>query len=177
MVTVPDQEGVDRMLECSKCGSSNAVGSNFCSKCGNALSSAQAVNDTTRVLLIPEEDARTLEISAEDADVLSKLPAGHAMLIVTRGPDVGARYLLEKPVVTVGRSTRSDIFLDDITVSRHHAEFSLSDGVISLVDKGSLNGSYVNRTLVDNSAVLRPGDEVQIGKFRMLFFVSEHGMK
>lgn len=165
------------MLECSKCGSTNAVGSNFCSTCGHPLNQAAATSDTTRVLLIPEEDARTLELSAEDADVLSTLPAGHAMLIVTRGPDVGARYLLDKPTVTVGRSTKSDIFLDDITVSRHHAEFVLADGTITLVDKGSLNGSYVNRTLVDNSAALRPGDEVQIGKFRMLFFVSEHGMK
>lgn len=165
------------MLECSKCGNTNAVGSNFCSACGNPLNQAAVTNDTTRVLLIPEEDARTLELSAEDADVLSTLPAGNAMLIVTRGPDVGARHLLNKPTVSVGRSTKSDIFLDDITVSRHHADFVLVDGAITLVDKGSLNGSYVNRTLVDNSVVLRPGDEVQIGKFRMLFFVSEHGMK
>ena len=163
------------MIDCSKCGHSNPVGSNFCSKCGNALPAS--VSETTRVIIVPEEDPRTLEISAEDADALSTLPAGNALLIVTRGPDVGARYLLDKDIVTAGRSPKSDIFLDDITVSRDHAEFVMRDGQISLVDKGSLTGTYVNRTLVDPAAVLRPGDEVQIGKFRMLFFVSEHGLR
>lgn len=164
------------MIDCPKCGHSNPAGSNFCSKCGNALSPAPSASETTRVIVVPEEDARTLEISAEDADALSTLPAGNALLIVTRGPDVGARYLLDKDIITAGRSPKCDIFLDDITVSRHHAELVKSDGQISLVDKGSLNGTYVNRTLVDQAAVLRPGDEVQIGKFRMLFFVSEHGL-
>lgn len=164
------------MIDCSKCGHSNAAGSNFCSRCGTALAPAGSASETTRVIVAPEEDPRTLEISAEDADALSSLPAGHAMLIVTRGPDVGARYLLDKEVVTAGRSPKSDIFLDDITVSRHHAEFVMGEGQVKLVDKGSLNGTYVNRTLVDQAAVLRPGDEVQIGKFRMLFFVSEHGL-
>ena len=98
-------------------------------------------------------------------------------MIVTRGPDVGARYLLDKEVVTAGRSPKSDIFLDDITVSRHHAEFMMRDGQVMLVDKGSLNGTYVNRTLVDQAAQLRPGDEVQIGQFRLLLFVSEHGLR
>ncbi len=165
------------MIECSKCGHSNPAGSNFCSKCGNALLPAASMSETTRVIVVPEEDPRTLEISAEDADALRTLPAGNAMLIVTRGPDVGARYLLDKDIVTAGRSPNSDIFLDDITVSRDHAEFVMSEGQISLVDKGSLNGTYVNRTLVDQEAILRPGDEVQIGKFRMLFFVSEHGLR
>lgn len=164
------------MIDCSKCGHSNPVGSNFCSNCGTALVPAGTVSDTTRVIVAPEEDPRTLEISAEDADALSNLPAGNALLIVTRGPDVGARYLLDQEVVTAGRSPKSDIFLDDITVSRHHAEFVMRAGEVTLVDKGSLNGTYVNRTLVDHAAVLRPGDEVQIGKFRMLYFVSEHGL-
>ena len=74
------------MIDCSKCGHSNPVGSNFCSKCGNALPAS--VSETTRVIIVPEEDPRTLEISAEDADALSTLPAGNALLIVTRGPDV-----------------------------------------------------------------------------------------
>ena len=63
-----------------------------------------------------------------------------------------------------------------ITVSRHHAKFTMQDGQMTITDLGSLNGTYVNRTLVDGSAVLRPGEEVQIGKFRMVFFVSEHGL-
>ncbi len=99
------------------------------------------------------------------------------MLIVTRGPDVGARYLLDKETVTAGRSPKSDIFS-----GRHHGfppprRVRDGEGQVTLVDKGSLNGTYVNRTLVDQAAVLRPGDEVQIGKFRMLFFVSEHGLR
>ena len=165
------------MIDCSKCGHSNPVGSNYCSKCGNALTAAASASETTRVIVTPEEDPRTLEISAEDADALSSLPAGNALLIVTRGPDVGARYLLDQEIVTAGRSPKSDIFLDDITVSRHHAEFVMRDGQVNLIDKGSLNGTYVNRTLVDQAAMLRQGDEVQIGKFRMLFFVSEHGLR
>lgn len=165
------------MIDCSKCGHSNPVGSNFCSKCGTTLTPTGSGTETTRVIIVPEEDPRTLEISAEDADALSSLPAGNALLIVTRGPDVGARYRLDKEIVTAGRSPKSDIFLDDITVSRHHAEFVMREGQVTLVDKGSLNGTYVNRSLVDQAAVLRPGDEVQIGKFRMLFFVSEHGLR
>ena len=103
------------MIDCSKCGHSNPVGSNYCSKCGNALTAAASASETTRVIVTPEEDPRTLEISAEDADALSSLPAGNALLIVTRGPDVGARHLLDKESVTAGRSPKSDIFLDDIT--------------------------------------------------------------
>ena len=136
------------MIDCSKCGHSNPVGSNYCSKCGNALTAAASASETTRVIVTPEEDPRTLEISAEDADALSSLPAGNALLVVTRGPGVGARYLLDQEIVTAGRSPKSDIFLDDITVSRHHAEFVMRDGQVNLIDKGSLNGTYVNRCCV-----------------------------
>ncbi|SER61708.1 Inner membrane component of T3SS domain-containing protein [Propionibacterium cyclohexanicum] len=124
-----------------------------------------------------EEDAPRTEISAEDTAAVSALPEGNALLIVTRGPDVGARYLLDQQQTTAGRSPDCDIFLDDITVSRHHARFDMVGGEVRITDLGSLNGTYVNRTLVDGSAVLRPGEEVQIGKFRMVFFVSEHGLR
>ncbi len=164
------------MVDCAKCGHANPEGSNFCSHCGASLTSHASLSDTTRVIIFPEEEARSIELSAEDADALQELPAGNALLIVTRGPDVGARYRLDKEVVTAGRSPKSDIFLDDITVSRHHAQFVMKDHSVSIVDNRSLNGTYVNRTLVDHEAILRPGDEVQIGKFRMLFFVSERGL-
>ena len=92
------------------------------------------------------------------------------MLVVRRGPNLGAQFLLDQDETTAGRSTRSDIFLDDITVSRHHVKFIRQpDGRMIIEDQGSLNGTYVNRTLVDGSAVLRDGDEVQIGKFRMTY--------
>jgi pSer/pThr/pTyr-binding forkhead associated (FHA) protein len=92
--------------------------------------------------------------------------------VVTRGPNVGARYLLGQNVVQAGRHPESDIFLDDITVSRRHVEISpLDDGRYTLRDVGSLNGTYVNRERIDE-ATLAPGDEVQIGKFKLVYLVA-----
>ena len=95
-------------------------------------------------------------------------PAGAAVLIVKRGPNAGARFLLDQETTTAGRHPESDIFLDDVTVSRRHAEFRLNDGTFEVVDVGSLNGTYVNRE-PRNSQVLSIGDEIQIGKFRLVF--------
>lgn len=96
------------------------------------------------------------------------LPVGSALLVVKRGPNAGSRFLLDQPSTSAGRHPDSDIFLDDVTVSRRHAEFRLDSGEFQVVDVGSLNGTYVNREPVD-SAVLANGDEVQIGKFRLVF--------
>jgi pSer/pThr/pTyr-binding forkhead associated (FHA) protein len=96
------------------------------------------------------------------------LPSGSALLVVKRGPNAGSRFLLDQPTTSAGRHPDSDIFLDDVTVSRRHAEFRLEGGEFQVVDVGSLNGTYVNREPVD-SAVLANGDEVQIGKFRLVF--------
>ena len=85
-----------------------------------------------------------------------------------RGPNAGARFLLDHDVTTSGRHPDSDIFLDDVTVSRRHAEFHRESGVFTVRDVGSLNGTYVNRERVE-SATLSNGDEVQIGKFRLVF--------
>ena len=95
-------------------------------------------------------------------------PAGAAILIVKRGPNAGARFLLDQETTTAGRHPESDIFIDDVTVSRRHAEFRLNDGTFEVVDVGSLNGTYVNRE-PRNSQVLSIGDEIQIGKFRLVF--------
>ena len=95
-------------------------------------------------------------------------PAGAAILIVKRGPNAGARFLLDQETTTAGRHPESDFFLDDVTVSRRHAEFRLNDGTFEVVDVGSLNGTYVNRE-PRNSQVLSIGDEIQIGKFRLVF--------
>ena len=101
-------------------------------------------------------------------------PAGAAILIVKRGPNAGARFLLDQETTTAGRHPESDIFLDDVTVSRRHAEFRLNDGTFEVVDVGSLNGTYVNRE-PRNSQVLSIGDEIQIGKFRLVFIAGpEH---
>jgi pSer/pThr/pTyr-binding forkhead associated (FHA) protein len=96
------------------------------------------------------------------------LPPGTALLAVRRGPNAGARFLLDHDVTTSGRHPDSDIFLDDVTVSRRHAEFHRDSGIFTVRDVGSLNGTYVNRERVE-SATLSNGDEVQIGKFRLVF--------
>lgn len=102
------------------------------------------------------------------------LPAGSALLVVKRGPNAGSRFLLDQPTTSAGRHPDSDIFLDDVTVSRRHAEFRQDDDEFQVVDVGSLNGTYVNREPVD-SAVLANGDEVQIGKFRLVFLTGPRG--
>lgn len=102
------------------------------------------------------------------------LPAGSALLVVKRGPNAGSRFLLDQAITSAGRHPDSDIFLDDVTVSRRHAEFRLENNEFHVVDVGSLNGTYVNREPVD-SAVLANGDEVQIGKFRLVFLTGPKG--
>jgi len=102
------------------------------------------------------------------ATATSLAPSRSAVLLVIRGPNAGSKFLLDQPVTSAGRHPDSDIFLDDVTVSRRHAEFRLESDEFQVVDVGSLNGTYVNREPVD-SAVLANGDEVQIGKFRLVF--------
>ncbi|MBC8091459.1 MAG: FHA domain-containing protein [Pseudonocardia sp.] len=102
------------------------------------------------------------------------LPAGAALLVVKRGPNAGSRFLLDRVSTSAGRHPDSDIFLDDVTVSRRHAEFRRDAGEFVVVDVGSLNGTYVNREPVD-TAVLADGDEVQIGKFRLVFITGRPG--
>lgn len=96
------------------------------------------------------------------------LPEGAALLVVKRGPNAGARFLLDQDSTTAGRHPEADIFLDDVTVSRRHAEFRRKDDSYEVVDVGSLNGTYVNRE-PRNSELLSDGDEIQIGKFRLVF--------
>jgi len=97
-------------------------------------------------------------------------------LVVLKGPGAGARYLLNEETTVAGRSPKSDIFLDDITVSRAHALFTREQGSYRIEDKGSLNGTYVNRQLLKEAVLLRNGDEVQIGKFKMVFFLGSSGI-
>ena len=121
---------------------------------------------------IPILDADTEEMTASDVSAVENLPAGSAMLLVQRGPDSGARFLLDSDAVSVGRHPDSDIFLDDISVSRRHGVFarSGSGGGYTVTDLGSLNGTYVNRDRIDSEISLSGGDEVQIGKYRLIYF-------
>ncbi len=106
---------------------------------------------------------------------LEALSAGSALLVVKRGPNAGSRFQLDKDVVSAGRHPQSDIFLDDVTVSRRHAEFRRSGADFEVSDVGSLNGTYVNREPVE-SAQLSNGDEVQIGKFRLVFLTGDQSI-
>jgi pSer/pThr/pTyr-binding forkhead associated (FHA) protein len=119
---------------------------------------------------IPILDADTEEMSASDVSAVENLPAGSAMLLVQRGPDSGARFLLDSDTVSVGRHPDSDIFLDDISVSRRHGVFTRSGAGYAVSDLGSLNGTYVNRDRIDGDVTLTGGDEVQIGKYRLIYF-------
>jgi pSer/pThr/pTyr-binding forkhead associated (FHA) protein len=110
-------------------------------------------------------------VSLEEQEIIAALPASSALLIVRRGPNVGARFLLDKDVTISGRHPEADIFLDDVTVSRRHAEFVRHGSSFEVRDMGSLNGTYVDGVLIDQ-ALLHEGTEVQVGKFRMTFYPS-----
>lgn len=115
-----------------------------------------------------EFDMSHLGLREDARKAVEALPEGSALLVVQRGPNVGARFLLDSQRVVVGRSPNADIFLDDVTVSRKHAEFVATPQGYVVRDTGSLNGTYVNRERVEK-AQLSGGDEVQIGKFRMTY--------
>ena len=111
------------------------------------------------------------DLTDVEREAIDALPSRAALLLVRSGPTAGARYLLDTDVTTVGRHPEADIFFDDVTVSRRHAEITRTGAVFELVDQRSLNGSYVNGERVDR-AVLIDGSEVRIGKFRLNFFAS-----
>jgi len=121
-----------------------------------------------------EADPGVEETAETTLSGLEPVARGTALLVVKRGPNAGSRFILDKNVVTAGRHPESDIILDDVTVSRRHAEFTrVADGY-EVADTGSLNGTYVNREAVESSA-LANGDEVQIGKFRLVFLTGGPG--
>jgi pSer/pThr/pTyr-binding forkhead associated (FHA) protein len=164
---------------CTNCGKSNPDDARFCSQCGTRLVTAEggdtggepgAESTATITFGAPEKvDTSDRKLSPVDAAAVDALPPGHALLVVQRGPGAGSRFLLDLDLVRAGRHPDSDIFLDDVTVSRRHAEFHRSGSSFSVRDAGSLNGTYVNRDRIDN-VELRAGDEVQIGKYRLVFF-------
>jgi pSer/pThr/pTyr-binding forkhead associated (FHA) protein len=167
------------MPYCSQCGSQNSDNARFCSQCGTPLAppaSEPAPNDATTTITfgVPatSESEERASLNAADAAAVDALPVGSALLVVQRGPGAGSRYLLDTDLSTVGRHPESDIFLDDITVSRRHVEFRRGDGTFRVHDVGSLNGTYLNGDRVDD-AELQNGDEVRIGKFRLIFFASD----
>jgi uncharacterized OB-fold protein len=149
---------------CNNCGHRNPPASNFCSSCGAPLEHG---GDDATITLVPVD--ATGEVGEDEITVgLEGLPDGVGMLVVKRGPNAGSKFMLDADVTRAGRHPESDIFLDDITVSRRHAEFQRGDAGYVVRDVGSLNGTYLNRERIDEDR-LANGDEVQIGKFKLVF--------
>lgn len=126
-------------------------------------------DDTTITFAAIESD----DDGADELDLhLDELEANQALLVAVKGPNTGAKYLIDTPITRIGRHPDSEIFLDDITVSRRHSEISSEGGKFVVKDAGSLNGTYVNRERVDKSS-LASSDELQVGKFRFVFYAGE----
>lgn len=115
--------------------------------------------------------AHGLDLDPDAAEALAALPSGSAILIVQRGPGIGSRFLLDSDLALAGRHPDAEIFLDDVTVSRRHAEFARTGTVFTVRDLGSLNGTYVGGRLVESEELV-DGVDVQIGKFRLTFYAS-----
>ncbi len=176
------------MQSCTQCGHGNPAESRFCSNCGAALRAGGAAPEApvapsaspgeTSTITInggiepPEVAEKTDGLSSGDQAAIDALPPGSALLVVRRGPNSGSRFLLDSDTTTAGRHPSSDIFLDDVTVSRRHAEFVRVEDGFAVRDVGSLNGTYVNRERIDEIA-LTGGDEVQVGKYRLVFHPSQ----
>ena len=151
-------------MYCTRCGHPNKDEARYCANCGAAL------QEETTLGITP------IEVEGEGGDEFpfpeDELDPGQALLLVKHGPNAGSTFLIENDVTSAGRNPESDVFLDDITVSRKHAEIRRQEDGFSIHDLGSMNGTYVNRERVDQTK-LAAGDEVQIGKFRLVFFVGE----
>jgi pSer/pThr/pTyr-binding forkhead associated (FHA) protein len=142
----------------------------------DATAEPDSESELTSTLSIGVPDVEVADGPAADPDqaAVEALPAGSALLVVRRGPNAGSRFGLDVDLVTAGRHPESDIFLDDVTVSRRHAQFVRIEGGYLVKDVGSLNGTYVNRQRIDE-AVLSGGDEVQIGKYRLVYLSGPAG--
>jgi pSer/pThr/pTyr-binding forkhead associated (FHA) protein len=170
------------MPSCTQCGHSNAEDARFCSNCGAALRPAPATtgSETSTITIsgggfeTGEAAEKSEGLSGADQAAVDALPPGSALLVVRRGPNSGSRFLLDSETTTAGRHPSSDIFLDDVTVSRRHAEFVRAGEGFAVRDVGSLNGTYVNRERIDETP-LAGGDEVQVGKYRLVFYPSQQG--
>ena len=159
-------------MSCTHCGHQTPADANFCGNCGRPL--GKPTDQTTGALRAEDiaESTESVEPGFDAGTIINELEPGTALLVAIRGPNRGSRFLLDRDVITVGRHPDSDIFLDDITVSRRHAEFRRDANRFWIHDVGSLNGTYVNGKRADDQ-LLETGDEVQIGKFKLMAFVAE----
>jgi pSer/pThr/pTyr-binding forkhead associated (FHA) protein len=153
-------------MTCRQCGHANEPAARFCSSCGAPLDGDES---TASLAAIEPEEAR---LAAHGP--LDELPEGVAVVVVQRGPNAGSVFGLERDQVSAGRHPDSQIFLDDITVSRHHAVIDHTDTGFAVRDVGSLNGTYVNHERVED-APLHDGDEIQIGRYVLTFHLGQAG--
>lgn len=152
------------MSVCPQCHEVNPPSARFCAACGS------------RLFELPEETTGSLDVvdpallvAGDSAENLEPEPAGgYGFLMIQIGQEAGSWFQLDRRTMSIGRHPDSDIFLNDVTVSRRHAEITLRDGEYYIKDAGSLNGTYMNRERVEEEK-LCPGSEIQIGKFRLLF--------
>ena len=156
---------------CNQCGHRNPPESAFCSSCGSPLD-VQGDRTVTLTAVDPLQEAPGTEDDIVVA--VGDLPRGAAVLIVRSGPQAGDRFALTAVQTRLGRHPDSEIMLDDITVSRRHVSIERTDEGYVVTDAGSLNGTYVNHQRIDR-AVLHHGDELQVGKFRLVLFERTDG--
>ena len=147
-------------MTCPTCGHTNSDEANFCASCGVSLDEAEHTTD--HPVLIIDDLPGVVDVDR------SAFGQHEGLFVVVQGAKAGARYALDEDVVSLGRHPKSDIFLDDITVSRRHAEVRREGARYWVRDVGSLNGTYLNRELAEDGE-LSDGDEVQIGKFKLVF--------
>lgn len=151
---------------CNSCGHRNPPTSSFCSSCGSALDSL----DDRTLSIVAVDPLQNAPGDHDDVVVpVSSLPKDAAVLIVRSGPQAGERFVLDDPMTHLGRHPDSEIMLDDITVSRRHVSIERTTQGYFVTDEGSLNGTYINQERIDRG-FLRHGDELQIGKFRLVLF-------
>lgn len=153
-------------MYCTHCGTTVPEHANFCPSCGNPIERPDPGEATTAAIDLTGLDQR------EHLEDLPRLTPGTGMLVVIRGPSSGARFLLDRDVISIGRHPDADLFLDDVTVSRNHAEIHRTEQGLVLRDLGSLNGTYVSGSRVDEH-LLVTGDEVQVGRFKLVYVGSD----
>ena len=147
---------------CPECGFQNPESANYCAKCGALLVRDESGSDTTMSYTPDDGDD-------EAAAVLDEIKTeGPALVVRSGGGRAGEHFLLEQETTTVGRSPDCDVFLDDVTVSRRHAQVVRREGRFFIEDKGSLNGTFLNRRRIESGA-LSDGDELQVGKYKLTF--------
>ena len=154
-------------MYCTNCGTTVPDHANYCPSCGSRIVRPEPGGQhTTAAIDLSGLDQR------EHLEDLPSLSPGTGMLVVVRGPSSGARFLLDHDLVTIGRHPDADLFLDDVTVSRNHAEIHRTEDGLVLHDLGSLNGTYVSGTRVDEHRLVS-GDEVQVGRFKLVYVGSD----